>query len=87
MNRALKVTIVAILFLVVIIVVVHPLIDLEPTVLRQLDTSVLIFAAVIIIRTVAECPVNSGFDCIAPNNSASRPENSLACLDLTCRRC
>ena len=47
MSSGLRLTVVAGLLLVVIILVAHPLLDLEPTVLRSLQTSGLLLVVFI----------------------------------------
>ena len=86
MNHTLKITIVVILLVVVIFVVVHPLVDLEPTVLRHLQASVLLILAVVLARTLAAHRLAPCSRYFATDYSASLRKDSLSRIDLTCNR-
>ena len=83
MNRSLKVAIVVFLLIVVVFVVVHPLVDLAPTVLRHLQASILLLVAVVLASVPAVRQVGSCCRCIAPDNSASLRKDSVRRIDLT----
>jgi hypothetical protein len=86
MNHSVKVAIVVSLLIVVVFVVVHPLVDLEPTVLRQIQASVLLLVAVVFACSLAVNQVGSVCHSIVPDNSASLRKDSLCRIDLTCTR-
>jgi hypothetical protein len=86
MNCGLKLTVVMGLLLVVIILVVHPLIDLEPTVLRHLQTSVLLFVVFVSLSISGHAKLPSGSSLMGPENSASLRKDSASLIDLTCVR-
>ena len=86
MNHTLKITIVVALLIVVVFIVVHPLVDLEPTVLRTLQASVLLLVAVALARDFAAYRVSACCHHVATDNSASLRKDSLNLIDLTCNR-
>jgi hypothetical protein len=86
MNSGLKLTVVMGLLLVVIILVVHPLIDLEPTVLRYLQTSILLFVAFVFLSISGHTQLRSGCSFIVPENAASLRKDSSSLIDLICVR-
>jgi hypothetical protein len=86
MTSGLKLTVVMGLLLVVIILVVHPLIDLEPTVLRYLQTSGLLFVVFIFLNISGHTQLPLGCGHIVPENSASLRKDSSSLIDLICTR-
>jgi hypothetical protein len=86
MNRGLQVTVVVSLLMVVVFVVINPVVDLEPTVLRHLQVSVLLLIAVAFARTFAAYRVTACCHHIVIDNSGSLRKDSLSRIDLTCRR-
>lgn len=74
------------LLLVVMILVVHPLIDLEPTVLRHLQTSILLFVAFVFLKIAGQSQLPAGCGFIVPENSASLRKDSSSLIDLICVR-
>jgi hypothetical protein len=79
MNHSLKVAIVVALLIVVVFIVVHPLVDLDPTVLRHLQTLILLLIAVVL----AERQGGSCCRCLVADNTASLRKDSLRRIDLT----
>jgi hypothetical protein len=86
MDHNLKVAIVVTLLVVVVFVVVHPLVDLEPTVVRHLPVSVLLLVAVVLACNLAVNQVGSVCHSLVPDNFASLRKDSLCRIDLTCTR-
>lgn len=85
MSHGLKIAIVGTLLVVVMFVVVHPLVDLEPTVLQVLQTSFLGLAALVIAVALATGLVASPSRYLATDASqTSRRKDHLSRLDLTC---
>ena len=86
MNHSLKITIVVVLLTIVVFIVVHPLVDLEPTVLRHLQASVLLLVAVALAQTLAAYRLAPCCRYMAADNSASLRKDSPSRIDLTCNR-
>ena len=84
MNHNLKVAIVGTLLIVVIFVVVHPLVDLEPTVLRSLQTSFLGLAVLVLGATLLTSLVPLRRRYLATDNSSPSRKDHLSRLDMTC---
>lgn len=82
MSRSLRIAIAGILLIVVIFVVVHPLVDLEPTVLRTLQTSFLVLA--ILVVSLFVIVVSSSCRYLATDSSNRCRKDHLSPLDLTC---
>jgi hypothetical protein len=86
MSNNLKTAIIFTLLFVVVFVVVHPLVDLAPTVVRHLQPWVLLFVAVVFVRILA--PSHVGFGChrFEPDDSASLCKTPSSHIDMTCTR-
>jgi hypothetical protein len=84
MNHALKIAVVGVLLIVVIFVVVHPLVDLEPTVFRSFTTSFLGLAVLFLVLTVASSLTASCCQYPVGDNSSPCRKDHLSRLDLTC---
>jgi hypothetical protein len=85
MSHGLKIAIVGTLLVVVMFVVVHPLVDLQPTVLRSLQTSFLGLAALVIAVALATGLVRFPSGYLATDTShTSHRKDHLSRLDLTC---
>jgi hypothetical protein len=84
MNHNLRIAIVGILLIVVILVVVHPLVDLEPTVLRGLQTSFLGLTVLALAVTLGAGLVSSSCRYLAKDNSNPCHKDHRSRLDLTC---
>ena len=84
MKHNLRIAIVGILLIVVMFVVVHPLVDLEPTVLRTLQTSFLGLAVLVLAVTLATSLIPLSRRYLATDNSGPRRKDPLNRLDLTC---
>lgn len=88
MSHNLRIAVVVVLLIVVIFVVVHPLIDLEPTVLRNSQSSFLLLVVLAIALALAASLVPSSYRYLATDNSGPRRKDPVSRLDLTCtRRC
>ena len=68
MSHNLRIAIVVALLIVVIFVVVHPLVDLEPTVLRNSQSSFLLLAVLALTLNLAASLVPSSCRCLATDN-------------------
>jgi len=86
MSSGLRLIVVIGLLLVVIILVVHPLLDLEPTVLRSLQTSGLLFVLFVFLNISGHTQLPLGCTLVVPENSASLRKDSLSVIDLICTR-
>ena len=86
MDHALKIAMVLTLLMVIAFVVVHPLVDLEPTVSRHSQASVSLFVAVVLGRIFTSRLVASCRHYIVPDCSASLRKDFLDPIDLTCIR-
>jgi hypothetical protein len=86
MSSGLRLTVVVGLLLVVIILVVHPLLDLEPTVLRSLQTSGLLLVLFIFHNISGHTKLPLGCTLIVPENSASLRKDCPSVIDLFCTR-
>lgn len=84
MSHNLKIAIVVTLLMVVIFVVVHPLVDIEPTVLRSLQTSFLGLAVLVLAVALATSLVRFPSRYLATDNSGPGRKDHLSRLDLTC---
>jgi hypothetical protein len=84
MKHNLRIAIVGILLIVVMFVVVHPLVDLEPTVLRTLQTSFLGLAVLVLAVTLATSLIPLSLRYLATDNSSPCRKDHLSRLDLTC---
>jgi hypothetical protein len=84
MSHNVRIAIVVTLLIVVIFVVVHPLVDIEPTVLRSLQTSFLGLAVLVLAVTLATILVPLSSRYLATDNSGPRRKDHLSRLDLTC---
>jgi hypothetical protein len=84
MSDNLRIVIVGTLLIVVILVVVHPLVDLEPTVLRGLQTSFLGLTVLVLAAALAASLVPSSCRYLAKDNSTPSRKDHRSRLDLTC---
>ena len=84
MGHHLRIAIVVTVLMVVIFVVVHPLVDLEPTVLRSLQSSLLLLAVLGLALTLAAKVISSTSRYPATDHSSPRRKDPLSRLDLTC---
>lgn len=84
MGPRLKIAIAVTLLIAVIFVVVHPLVDLEPTVLRNLQFSFLLLAVLALASTLAARVSPSTCRYPTTDNSGPRCKNPLSRLDRTC---
>ena len=84
MGHHLKIGIVVSLLVVVIFVVVHPLVDLEPTVLRNLQSSFLLLVALTLALTLGATVGPSSSPYRTTDNSGLRCKNPLSRLHLSC---
>jgi hypothetical protein len=84
MSRNLQITIGVALLLVVIFVVVHPLVDLDPTVCRKLQPSFLLLALLPLALALAVRIISSSRCNLVTDNSVPGCKDPLSRLDLTC---
>ena len=85
-GKATKIAVLMLLLLTVVVVFVSPLVDLEPTVLRHLQASVLLFFALVLVCGLTANQAGSCCYCLVPDNSASLRKDSLSRIHLTCVR-
>lgn len=83
MNHGLKITVVVILLIVLAFVAVHPLVDLEPTVLRHLQVSVLLLVAVVLARRISASLIGACRHHHVIDKPTSLRKDFLSRIDLT----
>jgi hypothetical protein len=86
MNRGLIVAISLTLVIGIVCITVHPFVDLDPTVLRLLQTSVLFFALLVLARTLIGRRLEILCDRISANSVDSPRRNTLQLIDFNCAR-
>jgi len=84
MSHNSEIAVVVILLIVMIFVVVHPLVDLEPTVLRSLQASFLGLVVLVLGVSLATSLVPFPSRYHAADNPGPRRKDYLSRLDLTC---
>ena len=86
MNRRYKIAIAVILLIGIVFITVHPFVDLEPTVVRLLQATVLLLAGLALLRTESARRPETFCHRFVGDGADSPRRNTLRLIDLNCTR-